>query len=150
MVAGLTSNTQEAMLEATVLQEILELPDNITGQGPALLRQHVLEPGPVFLDQLIKQRVLWLMSLVLKWANGPEIVLKCIGWQDRESQWSCDNQPYSSVSIAVPAFTIQVREVIPQSDVRKYPKAMREICGTQLCTVVLCGAWLATDAPISY
>lgn len=32
MVAGLTSNTQEAMHEATALQEILELPDNITGQ----------------------------------------------------------------------------------------------------------------------
>jgi hypothetical protein len=40
----------------------------------------------VFLDQLIKQRVLWLMSLVLKWANGPEVVLEYIGWQDRVSQ----------------------------------------------------------------
>ncbi len=107
------------MLEATTLQVILELPDDITRQGPALLRQHVMEPGPVFLDQLIKQRVLWLMSLVLKPTNGSEIVLECIGWQDQESQWSCDNQPYSSVSIAVPAFTIQVREVIPRNDVRK-------------------------------
>ena len=72
------------------------------------------------------------MSLVLKRANGPEIVLECIGWQDRESQWSCDNQPYSSVSIAVPAFTIQVREAIPRSDVRKFPKAMREICTSEI------------------
>jgi len=89
------------------------------------------------------------MSLVLKRANGPEIVLEGIGWQGRESQWSCDKQPYPSLSIPVSAFTIYVREAIPRNYMREWPKAMREICGTQLCTVVLCGAWLATDAPVS-
>jgi|TARA_B110000977_G_C10867171_1_gene412076 hypothetical protein len=72
MMTGFTPYSQKAMLETTALQVILELPDNITGQGPALLRQHVLKLRPVFLDQLIKQRVLWLMSLVLKWANRPK------------------------------------------------------------------------------
>ena len=70
MVAGVTSNTQKAVLKTTALHVFLELPDNITGQAPAVRRQHVLEQGPVFFYQLIKQRVLWLMSLVLKWANG--------------------------------------------------------------------------------
>jgi len=103
MMTGFTPYSQKAMLQTTTLQVILELPDNITGQGPALLRQHVLKLRPVYLDQLIKQRVLWLMSLVLKWTYGPEVVLECIGWQDRVSQWSCDKQPYSSTATAVSA-----------------------------------------------
>jgi hypothetical protein len=74
-----TSNAQKAMLETAALQEVFKLPDDITGQVPALLRQHVLKLRPVFLDQLIKQRVLWLVSLILKWTNGPEVVLECIG-----------------------------------------------------------------------
>ena len=88
VMAGLTSNTQEAMLEATTLQVVFKLPNNIPRQAPALFCQHVLELGPVFLDELIKQRVLWLMSLVLKRANGPEIFLEYIGWQVRVSQQS--------------------------------------------------------------
>ncbi|MFT7246707.1 MAG: hypothetical protein ACI82A_004087 [Candidatus Azotimanducaceae bacterium] len=80
---------------------------------PALLRQHTLEPEPVRLDQLIKQCVLWLMSLVLKWTNWPEIVLECIGWQDRESLGSCDKQPYTSPVNAVYGFTVLVREAFP-------------------------------------
>ncbi len=79
MMTGFTPYSQKAMLETTALQVALELPDNIAGQGPALLRQHVLKLRPVFLDQLIKKRVLWLMSLVLKWTYGPEIVLEGIG-----------------------------------------------------------------------
>jgi hypothetical protein len=47
---------------ATALEVILELPDNVIWEIPALHRQHVLEPRPVLLDQLIKKRVLWLMS----------------------------------------------------------------------------------------
>ena len=81
-MTGLTSNTQEAVLKTTTLQVIPELTDDIPGQDLTLRRQHVLEMRPVLLDQLVKQRVLWLMSLILKWANGPEVVLECIGWQD--------------------------------------------------------------------
>ena len=105
-MTGFTPYSQKTMFETTALQVILELPHDITGQRSALLRQHVLKLRPVFLDQLIKQRVLWLMSLVLKRPNGPEIVLEYIGWQDRVSQWSCDNQPYSSTATAVSAFTV--------------------------------------------
>jgi hypothetical protein len=47
---------------ATALEVILELPDNVIWEIPALLRQHVSEPRPVLHDQLIKKRVLWLMS----------------------------------------------------------------------------------------
>jgi hypothetical protein len=67
IVTGLTSNAQKAMLEATALQVIVELPDNITGQPPTLLCQHVLKLRPVFFYQSIKKRVFGLVSLVLKW-----------------------------------------------------------------------------------
>jgi len=136
VITGFTLYSQKAMLETPALQVILELPDDITGQGPALLRKHVLKQRPVLLDQLIEKSVLWLVSLVLKWANGPEIVLEDFGWQGRESLCSCDNQPYPSLSIAVSAFTIYVREAIPRSHVGKWPKAMREFCGTRLCMVM--------------
>ena len=106
MMAGLTPHSQKAVFQTTALQEILKLPDNITGQAPALLRKHVLEPWPVFFYQLIKQRVLGLMSLVMKWTNRPEVVLECIGWQDRESLCSYDKQPYPSTTNAVSAFTV--------------------------------------------
>lgn len=66
------------MLKTTTLQEILELSDNIIWQVSALLRQHILELGPVFLDQQIKKGVLWLMSLVLKRADRPDIVLESV------------------------------------------------------------------------
>ena len=49
------------MLKTTTLQVIPELPDDIPGQDLTLRRQHVLEMRPVLLDQLVKQRVLWLM-----------------------------------------------------------------------------------------
>ena len=105
IVTGLTSNTQEAVLKTTTLQVIPELPDDIPGQDLTLRRQHVLEMRPVLLDQLVKQRVLWLMSLILKWANGPEVVLECIGWQDQASLCDCDKHSYSSTAIAISAFT---------------------------------------------
>ena len=38
MMAGLTPHSQKAVLQTTALQVILKLPDNITGQAPALLR----------------------------------------------------------------------------------------------------------------
>ena len=69
------------------------------------------------------------MSLVLKWTNRPEMVLECIGWQVRASRWSCDKQPYPSVSIAVSAFTVSMREALPLIHVLKKPKAMRDFCG---------------------
>jgi hypothetical protein len=78
LVTGLTSNSKKAVLKATALEVILELPDNVIWEIPALHRQHVLEPRPVLLDQLIKKRVLWLMSLIPKWTNGPEVVLERI------------------------------------------------------------------------
>ena len=78
MVTGLTSNTQEAVLKTTALQVIFELPDDVFREIPVLLQQHTLEPGPVLLDQLIKQRVLWLMSLIPERANRPEVVLECV------------------------------------------------------------------------
>ena len=81
MVARLTSNTQKAMLETTALQIVFKLCDNITRQAPAMLCQHALKRGPVFLDQLIKKRVLWLMSLILKRTHRPEVVLEYIGRQ---------------------------------------------------------------------
>ena len=67
----------------------------------------------MFFYQLIEQRVLGLVSLVLKGANGPEIVLEYIGWQDRVSRWACDKQPYPSPVTAVAAFTVLVREALP-------------------------------------
>ncbi len=70
VMARFTLHSQKTVLKSTALHLFLEFPDNITGQAPARRRQHVLEQGPVFFYQLIKQRVLWLMSLVLKWANG--------------------------------------------------------------------------------
>lgn len=82
VMARFTLHSQKTMLKTTTLQVIPKLPDDITGQDLTLRRQHVLEMRPVPLDQLVKQRVLWLMSLILKWANGPEVVLECIGWQD--------------------------------------------------------------------
>tara|TARA_B110000503_G_scaffold103122_1_gene153990 strand:- start:169 stop:705 length:537 start_codon:yes stop_codon:yes gene_type:complete len=110
MVARFTLHSQQTVLKTTALHVFLELPDNITRQAPALRRQHVFEQGPVFFYQLIKQRVLWPMSLVLKWANGPEVVLECIGWQGREPLGSCDKQPYPSTTTAVAAFTVLVSE----------------------------------------
>ena len=106
VMTGFTPYAQKTMLETTALQVVFKLPNNIPRQAPALFCQHVLELGPVFLDELIKQRVLWLMSLVLKRANGPEIVLEYIGWQVRVSQWGCDKQPYSSTATAESAFTV--------------------------------------------
>jgi hypothetical protein len=81
VMARFTLHSKKTMLKTTALQVILEFPHDITGQGSALLHQHVLKLRPVFPDQLIKQRVLWLMSLVLKWTCRPEIVLKNIGRQ---------------------------------------------------------------------
>ncbi len=78
MVTGLTLNTQEAMFKTTALQKVVKLPDNVFWKIPLLLRQHALEPGPVFLDQLTKQHVLWLMSLISEWANGPEVELRAV------------------------------------------------------------------------
>jgi hypothetical protein len=37
-MTGFTPHSQKAMLETTALQVILELPDDITGQGLAQLR----------------------------------------------------------------------------------------------------------------
>ncbi|MFT7214913.1 MAG: hypothetical protein ACI9XK_005185 [Granulosicoccus sp.] len=45
MVAGVTSNTQKAVLKTTALHVFLEHPDNITGQAPAVRRQPFLEQG---------------------------------------------------------------------------------------------------------
>jgi len=38
VMTGLTPYSRKSMLEATTLQVVLELPDDITGQGLALLR----------------------------------------------------------------------------------------------------------------
>jgi hypothetical protein len=73
MMAGLTPHSQKAVFQTTALQEILKLPENITRQAPALLSKHVLEPGPVFFYQLIKQRVLGLMSLGSQRAQNPDL-----------------------------------------------------------------------------
>jgi hypothetical protein len=78
MVAGLTSNTERPVLKTIALQGIFKLNGNTTWQNPALLRQHTLEPGPVFLDQLTEKGALRLTSLILKWTVGPKIVLECI------------------------------------------------------------------------
>jgi len=81
---------------------------NARGMGRAAL-------SAMRLDQLIKQCVLWLMLLVLKWTNWPEIVLECIGWQDRESLGSCNKQPYPSPVNAVSAFTVLVIGALARS-----------------------------------
>lgn len=54
------------MPKTTTLQVIPELPDDIPGQDLTLRRQHVLEMRPVRLDQLVKQRVLWLANPTFK------------------------------------------------------------------------------------
>jgi hypothetical protein len=98
------------MLKTTALEILFELPDNIIGQPPTLLCQRVLKLRPVFYYQSIQQRVLGLVSLIQKWAYGPEVVMKCIGWQGRASLDRSDKQPYPSTAIAVSGFTAGFRE----------------------------------------
>lgn len=101
MMTGITANTQKAILKTTTLQLILKLPGNVV-----LLRQQVLNLRPMRLYELVKQCGLWLMVLVLKWTNRQEVVLECIGWQDRKSLCSCNKQSYPSTAIALPAITV--------------------------------------------
>ncbi len=65
MVTRFTPNPQKSVFKTATLQLVLERPDNLDWEIPALLRQYALELRPVLLDPLIKQRVLWRVSLIV-------------------------------------------------------------------------------------
>ncbi len=69
MVTRFTPNPQKSVFKTTTLQLVLERPSNLVWELPALLRQYALELRPMLLDPLIKQRVLWRVSLILKRAD---------------------------------------------------------------------------------
>ena len=59
-----TAHPEKAVLEAAALQEGIEFPVDMLGQGFALLRQLGHEDGIVCFDELVEQGLLGLMAFV--------------------------------------------------------------------------------------
>ena len=74
MPAGLALHAQEAVLEHSALQVVLELTLHETRQQRALPGQMIQEPGVMGLDDLVERRLLGSMALI---GNCPQ---KPGGW----------------------------------------------------------------------